>query len=439
MTIPIRRVSLSDITPAERAALVTRTAVPDRNIRNQAADIVDDVRNRGDQAVHALNTRHGGGSTNGALRVSEDAFTQATVEVGVSMLAALQRAIDAVRSVHVRQIPVDTEYEPTPGVSIRRTWSPMHRVGVYVPGGGANYPSSLVMGVVPAQVAGVEEIAVVCPASPSGSINAGVLAAAHMLGVSEVYTTGGAQAIGALAFGTESIGKVQKIVGPGGPWVTAAKLAVYGGVGVDLPAGPSEAAVIVDATTDPSIAASDLLCQAEHGPDSIVALVTADAGKANEVMVELSSQLLKLERRDIIERALTAHGLVVIAPDRTAALTFVNDWAPEHASVLTEHPGKDAESITAAGSVFVGEWSPESAGDYATGANHILPTGGLAAAYGPLATEDFGSWRQVQELTRAGLENLAPTITTLAQYEGLTAHAAAVETRLQTTQPRVSI
>ena len=196
--------------------------------------------------------------------------------------------------------------------------------------------------------------------------------------------------------------------------------------------------MIVDSTTDPRVAASDLLCQAEHGPDSVVTLVTAHADKATEVIAELSRQILRLNRRDIIERALATHGLVVIAQDHSAALAFVNDWAPEHASILTERPAKDAESITAAGSVFVGQWSPESAGDYATGANHILPTGGLAAAYGPLATEDFGSWRQVQELTRAGLEGLAPTIRTLAQYEGLTAHAASVETRLRATQAAVS-
>ena len=438
MTLTIRHVVLSEITPAERAALVTRTAVPDRNIRAQAADIVDDVRNRGDQAVLALNERYGGGAANGELRVTEDAIERAASEVEPALATALQRAIDAVRSVHERQTPIDIEYEPSPGVSIRRRWSPMRRVGVYVPGGGANYPSSLVMGVVPAQAAGVDEIAIVCPAAPSGSIDIGVLAAAHMLGVSEVYATGGAQAIGALAFGTETIRRVQKIVGPGGPWVTAAKLAVYGEVGVDLPAGPSEAAVIVDSTTDPRVAASDLLCQAEHGPDSVVTLVTAHADKATEVIAELSRQILRLNRRDIIERALATHGLVVIAQDHSAALAFVNDWAPEHASILTERPAKDAESITAAGSVFVGQWSPESAGDYATGANHILPTGGLAAAYGPLATEDFGSWRQVQELTRAGLEGLAPTIRTLAQYEGLTAHAASVETRLRATQAAVS-
>jgi histidinol dehydrogenase len=259
-----------------------------------------------------------------------------------------------------------------------------------------------------------------------------------MLDVTEVYTTGGAQAIGALAYGTETIGRVQKIVGPGGAWVTAAKLAVYGTVGVDLPAGPSEAAVIVDRTSDPEIAAADLLCQAEHGPDSVVALVTSDRAMADRVLTEASRQLDRLERSDIIREALESHGLVVIAGSHDSALAFTNEWAPEHVSILTANPQNDAASVTAAGSVFLGRWTPESAGDYATGANHILPTGGLAAAYGPLATEDFGSWRQVQELTKGGLERLAPTIRTLASQEGLTAHAACVDVRLASTYAEVS-
>jgi histidinol dehydrogenase len=254
-----------------------------------------------------------------------------------------------------------------------------------------------------------------------------------MLDVAEVYTTGGAQAIGALAYGTETIRRVQKIVGPGGAWVTAAKFAVFGTVGVDLPAGPSEAAVIVDGTTDPVVAASDLLCQAEHGPDSVVALVTSDQAMADKVLAAASHQLDELERSDIVKEALEGYGLVVIAGTHDSALRFTDEWAPEHVSILTTDPRGDAASVTAAGSVFLGRWTPESAGDYATGANHILPTGGLAAAYGPLATEDFGSWSQVQELTKEGLERLAPTIRTLAGQEGLTALVACVNVRLTST------
>lgn len=438
MTIQIRTFELERLGPEERSELVTRSAVPDDDLRTQAAAIVREVRTGGDKALLGLNRKHGGGSASGGLRVDEgeirDAFTSAARE----LIVALEEAISAIRTTHEAQRPVDQLVEPTPGVSVIRRWSPLRRVGVYVPGGGAAYPSSLLMGIIPAQVAGVSEIAVVCPASPSGSIDAAVLAAAHMLDVTEIYTTGGAQAIGALAYGTETIMRVQKIVGPGGAWVTAAKLAVYGAVGVDLPAGPSEAAVIVDRTTEPVVAAADLLCQAEHGPDSVVALVTSDQEVADEVISAASSQLEELERGDTIRDALETFGLVIIAGSPDEALMFTNEWAPEHVSILTADPRGDVASVTAAGSVFLGRWTPESAGDYATGANHILPTGGLAAAYGPLATEDFGSWSQVQELTRDGLERLAPTIRTLSAHEGLTAHAASVNVRLATTYVDVS-
>ncbi len=437
MTIRIRTIELDRIDPKERSELVTRSAVPDDEVRNKAAAIVRDVREGGDEALQALNRTYGGGSASGKLRVDvsviRDTFNRATPE----LVHALGDAISAIRVTHEAQLPVDREIEPTPGVTVSRRWTPLRRVGVYVPGGGAAYPSSLLMGVIPAQVAGVSEIAIVCPASPSGSIDAAVLTVAHMLGVTEVYTTGGAQAIGALAYGTESIRRVQKIVGPGGTWVTAAKLAVYGTVGIDLPAGPSEAAVIVDRTSDPEIAAADLLCQAEHGQDSVVALVTSDREMADRVLGAASLQLDELDRSDIIREALETYGLVVIAGSHDAALAFTDEWAPEHVSILTEDPRSDAALVTAAGSVFLGRWTPESAGDYATGANHILPTGGLAAAYGPLATEDFGSWRQVQELTRDGLERLAPTIRTLAAQEGLTAHAACVDVRLTSTYAEV--
>ncbi len=438
MTIGIRTIELDRIGPAERSALLTRSAVPDSDIRARAGLIVDSVRDGGDTAVVSFNQEHGGGAASGRLRVPGTAIAEAFARATPELRKALTDAIAAVRATHERQIPADQVFEPMPGVSMARRWTALQRVGVYVPGGGAAYPSSLVMGVVPALVAGVREIAVVCPASPSGSVDGAVLAAAHMLGVTEVYATGGAQAIGALAYGTETIERVQKIVGPGGAWVTAAKLAVYGVVGVDLPAGPSEAAVIVDGTTDPAVAAADLLCQAEHGPDSVVVLVTADPLIARQVLDAASRQLDHLERGQIIREALEAHGLVVIARTGASALRFANEWAPEHVSILTADPRRDAEEVTAAGSVFIGRWTPESAGDYATGANHILPTGGLAAAYGPLATEDFGSWRQVQELTREGLERLAPTIRTLAAHEGLTAHAACVDARLTTADAEVS-
>lgn len=428
--LDITRIDLATIDEQQRTLLTTRSAAPNPGVRSSAASITADVRARGDAAVEEYNARFGGGALSGSLIVSTNEIAAAYAAASPGLIAALEAAIGTITTVHEQQRPNDQVVEPLAGVTVSRRWSPLARVGVYVPGGGAAYPSSLLMGVIPAQVAGVSQIAVTCPARAQGSVDASVLAACHLLDITEVYATGGAQAIGALAYGTESIRRVDKIVGPGGAWVTAAKLAVFGDVAIDLPAGPSEAVVLVDETCNPQVAAADLLCQAEHGPDSIVALIAPDDATADAVLAAATEQTMKLKRADIITKALASHGFVAIAPSIAEAIAFTNEWGPEHVSVLTRSASAVADSLTGAGSVFVGEWTPESAGDYATGANHVLPTGGLAASYGPLSTEDFGSWRQIQELTRAGLESLAPTIRTIAQHEGLTAHVACVDIRL---------
>jgi histidinol dehydrogenase len=427
----IRRINLADVDDADYASLVRRSAVPDAGVRSAAAEIVDRIRVGGDAAVLAANGLYGGGPDVGSLRVPFESIGAAFSSVGPAVREALKASAANIRIVHERQRPVDDHVRVAPGVAVDRRWSPVGRVGVYVPGGRAAYPSSVLMGVVPAIVAGVDEIVVVSPGGDDGSVHPLVLAACALLGVDEVYATGGAQGIAALAYGTETIAPVDLIVGPGGPWVTAAKLAVYGVCGVDLPAGPSEAVIVVDATSDPAIAAADLLCQAEHGPDSPVVLVSDDAAALDAVLAEADSQLARLARASLIEASINDYGLAVLAPDLDAALRFADAWAPEHLTVQTEHPARDAERVRSAGSVFVGPWTPESAGDYATGANHVLPTGGLARAYGPLAVEDYGSWRQVQELTREGLETIAPIIVELATAEGLSAHARCVQLRFE--------
>ncbi len=427
----MRRITLSELDESGRTALVRRSAVPDAAIRSAAAGIADRIRLGGDAAVLAANAAYGGGPSSGALRVPAEAIGSAFSAVGPAIREALKASAESIRIVHERQRPVDDHVRVAPGVVVERRWSPVDRVGVYVPGGRAAYPSSVLMGVVPALVAGVGDIVVVSPGGDDETVHPLVLGACALLGVDEVYATGGAQGIAALAYGTESIDPVDLIVGPGGPWVTAAKLAVYGVCGVDLPAGPSEALIVIDATTDPAIAAADLLCQAEHGPDSPVVLVSDDAASIDAVLAETAVQLATLERAPLIQASLDDYGLAVLAPDLDAALAFADAWAPEHLTIQTAHPARDAERVRSAGSVFVGPWTPESAGDYATGANHVLPTGGLARAYGPLAVEDYGSWRQVQELTREGLEAIAPTIVGLATAEGLSAHARCVEIRFE--------
>lgn len=431
MTMDIRTVFLSELSTPARRALTTRSAVPDPEMRAAARQIVELVRQGGDSSLVACNFRYGGGLSSGALRIEPQELRTALESLDAPLRTALDNAITNIRRAHEPQRPEDHTIETVPGVRIDRRWSPLSRIGVYVPGGRAAYPSSLLMGVIPAQVAGVDEIVVTSPADNTGNVSSTMLAAAALLNVQEVYITGGAQAIAALAYGTDTIEPVQKIVGPGNAWVTAAKLVVYGDVGVDLPAGPSEALVIADGTADARVIAADLMCQAEHGPESPVALVTPDAALAGEVIRQIDALLPRLERDETIRAALRDHGLVVITESVAEAIAFANSYAPEHLTIHTEDPETDALAATSAGSVFVGNWAPESAGDYATGANHVLPTGGLAAAYGPLSVEDCGSWRQIQTLTKGGLAALRPTIGELAAAEGLTAHRLAADIRFE--------
>jgi histidinol dehydrogenase len=364
--------------------------------------------------------------------VSPDEIGAGVGAISTAELRALETAIDNVRRHHATHLPSSSSFETVPGVVIESLWSPVGRVGAYVPGGKAAYPSSLVMTVVPAQVAGVESIAVATPCDDDGQLHPLVLAAASLLGVDDVYAMGGSQAIAALAHGTDTVEPVDKIVGPGNAWVTAAKLAVLGTCAIDLPAGPSEVLVIADATADPDLVAIDLLCQAEHGSDSPAVLVTTDSSLGQQVLDAIDRLLPTLGRQAILRKALETHGEVLVVADLVEAVRFANEYAAEHVTVLTTDATATASTITNAGSVYVGRWSPESAGDYATGANHVLPTGGLARTYGPLSVSDFGSWRQVQTLTESGLATLRPTIETLAAAEGLDAHRLSTSMRFRT-------
>ena len=420
----LRRVRLDRLADAEQDRLHRRSAVPDFGVREIARAICEEVRQDGDAAMKSLAERHGGGY----FRVPQ-AELEGAADRMPEVVEALEGARRHIADFHRRQVPADTRVQTAPGVTVSRRWAPLRRVGAYIPGGKAAYPSTALMTIVPAKVAGVPEVAVATPAGPDGSVNPATLAACLVAGADEVWAMGGAGAVAAFAYGTGQVERVQKIVGPGSQWVTAAKLAVFGDCGIDLPAGPSEVLVLADHTADPRLVAADLLCQAEHGPDSPTVLVTTDPALADRVEAALERQLAGMDRRAILARALEEHGMTVIAPDMAGAVSFANRYAAEHVSILTSDADTHAKAITSAGSVYVGRWSAESAGDYATGANHVLPTGGLAACYGPLSVEDFGAWRQEQRLTRAGLAGILPIITRLADVEGFTAHRRAAEIR----------
>ena len=436
--VRLRRLDLASTDPAvlrERAALCRRGAVPDDAVRTGARAILDNVRSRGVAAVLDAGVRFGGSLADGRLVVDRTELRTARDRLDAATRRAIDQAIEHVTRFAETQRPVTTTTTIVPGIRIERRWLPLDRVGCYVPGGSAPYPSSLVMTVVPARVAGVAEVIVASPADADGAVHPVLLGAAGLLEVDALLVTGGAQAIGALAYGladtTPAIAPVDRIVGPGNAWVTAAKLEVAGFVGIDLPAGPSEGMVLADDGADPVLVAADLVTQAEHGPDSPAILVTASRSLADAVDEEIAALLPRLERHAILARALAAHGRIAVAPDLDAAIAFVDAYAPEHLSIDVRDPDAAAARVRHAGSIFVGPWAPESAGDYATGANHVLPTGGLARSADPLAVEAFGRFTQIQRVDEHGLAAIRETVGRLAAAEGLTAHRNAVEVRFR--------
>ncbi len=434
-SLTLRRLDLrapDAATLAERDRLFRRGAVPDARVREAARAILADVRERGSVAVREASARFGGGRGDGRLVLDPADFRAALERIAPGERAALETAIANVRRFAETQRPASgTRTTILPGVELERRWLPVQRGGAYVPGGSAPYPSSLVMTVVPARVAGVPTVVLASPADADGAVSDVLLAAAALLGVDALVVAGGVQAIGALAFGLpdEGIEPADLIVGPGSAWVTAAKVELVGDVAIDLPAGPSEGLVLADAAADPVTVAADLITQAEHGVDSPALLVTPSEALADAVEREVRRRLETAARREILGRALADHGRIVLVPDLDAGIAFVNGYAPEHLSIDVEDAEAAVARIRSAGSVFVGRWSPESAGDYASGANHVLPTGGLARGCGPLAVETFGRYSQVQRITAAGLAALRPAIRTLAEAEGLLAHRDAVEAR----------
>jgi histidinol dehydrogenase len=435
----LQRLDLADVAAgvqaavAHRRALVRRGAVPDPAVRESARQTLADIRERGDAAVQDANARVGGGRTDGRLVLDTTDLRTARDGLDQRTRRALDQAIDHVNRFAETQRPTSTRSEIAPGIEIERRWSPLASVGAYVPGGSAPYPSTLIMTVVPARVAGVDRVVIASPADREGATDPVLLGVAGILEVDAFVVAGGAQAVGALAYGLPAAGlePVDRIVGPGNAWVTAAKIEVCGDVGIDVPAGPSEGLVLAGPPAEARRVALDLLTQAEHGPDSPAILVTTDVAFADAVEREVGALLSTALRRNILARSLAEYGRIVLAADLDAAVAFVNDYAPEHLSVDIEPLEPTVHRLRNAGSLFVGPWAPESAGDYATGANHVLPTGGLARSSGGLAVESYGKFVQVQRITREGLAAIAETITTLAEAEGLLAHRDAVTRRFE--------
>lgn len=411
------------------AADVPRTGGIDMEVLGVAQRIIDDVRRRGDEALREYTAQFDKAEL-ADFRVSDEEIEAAVAEVGDEFRGAIASAAIAIEEFHQRQVQQSWFTTIEGGVLIGQQVTPIERVGIYVPGGRACYPSSVLMNAIPAIVAGVAEIAMVVPPDADGRVNPYTLAAAAEVGVDEIYKVGGAQAIAALAYGTDTIARVDKITGPGNAYVTAAKKLVMGDVGIDMLAGPSEVLILADETAEPMFVAIDLMAQAEHDPRAATYLVTTDEDLPARVEIALRELLAGSSRADVIERSLTDNGVVIVCPDIDVALDAANLIAPEHLEVQMADPFELLGSIKNAGAIFLGPWTPESVGDYVAGPNHVLPTGGTARFSSPLSVDDFVKKSSVLSYSLQGLEADGATVMTIAEAEGLEAHAAAVGIRL---------
>ncbi|MBI1236047.1 MAG: histidinol dehydrogenase [Alphaproteobacteria bacterium] len=424
----MKRVIWTDMDEGTRTALFSVSPESD-TARAAAIEIVEAIRREGDRAVFEY-ARRLDGYTGKSFRVPAADIDAARAAADPEDIAAMDAAIAAVRAFHAEQGLGGYEIETWPGVTCRRRVDPIRSVGLYVPAGSAPLVSTLIMLAVPAQIAGVPEIAVTVPPGPDGQVNASVLTAASLLDLTNVFAIGGVQAIAALAFGAAGLPRVAKIFGPGNAWVAAAKSHVStlpGGPAIDLPAGPSEVMIIADAGARPDFVAADLLAQAEHDPMAQVCLVSMGADIA-AIEAELLRQLSVLPRRAIAEQALS-HGVIVEAGNGDEVIAIAERACPEHLIIQTASPEDIAREVTTAGAIFLGAWTPESMGDYAAGPNHTLPTGGAGRAWSGVTVEAFQRTTTLIEATRAGAAAIAPVVERLAALEGLDAHATAMRLR----------
>jgi histidinol dehydrogenase len=396
----------------------------------RVAEIVDDVRERGDAALLEYTRELDRVPLAAdAIRLEPGRAKEIGARVDGELAEALRGAIASVRAFHERQVERSWEVEVDDGVVLGQRVTPLESVGLYVPGGRAAYPSSLIMNAVPAIVAGVERIVAVTPPATFHE-NPTIAFVLSELGVEEVYTIGGAQAIAALAYGTETVSRVDKIVGPGNLYVALAKKLVYGAVGIDSIAGPSEIVVLADRTADAGFVAADLLSQAEHDEEASAILVTTDGALGREVAREVESQLAVLARREIARASLERYGAVFVVDSLERGCELVNRLAPEHLELMVEDPERAAARVRHAGAIFFGPYSTEAVGDYYAGPNHVLPTGGTARFMSPLGVYDFVKRSSIVKYTRARLEKTGPAIAAIARAEGLTAHERAITIRL---------
>lgn len=411
-------------------AILARPKVSDESIQESVKEILKDVKKNGDKALKKY-TKALDGAEVTEIQLNREELADAENKIDKQLKKAINEASENIKKFHNAQMPKDVEIETTPGILCRQRSVAIENIGIYIPGGTAPLFSSVLMMAIPAQLAGCKKIIIATPPNADGTIDPTILYAAKVNGIEQIYRIGGAQAIAAMAYGTESVPRVDKIFGPGNSYVTLAKqLVSMEGTAIDLPAGPSEVLIIADESTSPSFAATDLLAQAEHGPDSQVLLLTKQTSYAGIIQKETEKLLETLPRKDVTKQALKNSRIIVLNSDEEM-MEMSNWYAPEHLILATENADELADKVTNAGSVFIGPYTPESLGDYASGTNHVLPTGGFAKAFEGVNINSFFKKITYQKATYGGLKQIAATTIAMAEAEGLEAHKQAVNVRLK--------
>lgn len=404
--------------------------MPGANVEDIVADIITDVRENGDKAIFKYCEKFDGAKLS-ALTVTKEEIDEAVAQVEPEFLEILKKAARNITKFHEKQVRNSFIINDEDGIVMGQKVIPVDRAGLYVPGGTAAYPSTVLMDSIPAKIAGCKEVVMVTPPNKFGKINPAILAAAYVAGVDRIFKVGGAQAIAALAYGTETIPKVDKIVGPGNAFVAEAKKQVFGKVSIDMIAGPSEILIVADENSNPKYVAADLLSQAEHDKMASAVLVTNSSELAEKVSAEIEKQLPLLERADIARASVDSNGKIIVAEDLSSAIDIANEIAPEHLELCVDNPFDYLDKIRHAGSVFMGRYCPEALGDYLSGANHTLPTSGSAKFSSPLSVDDFVKKTQYTYYTKDALEKVARDVEFFAKKEGLTAHAKSAVIRLE--------
>jgi histidinol dehydrogenase len=397
-----------------------------KEIVDTVIEIINDIKNNGDDALIKYTQKFDRNNSD-SIKISQDTINKYAQKVDPAFMDALRISADRIRDFHARQKEQSWQIEKD-GAILGQIIRPLNRVGVYVPGGKAAYPSTVLMNVIPAQVAGVNEIAL-CVPTPDGIINPHVMAAIKMLGIKEVYAVGGAQAVAALAYGTETIKQVDKIVGPGNIYVAIAKKMVFGVVDIDMIAGPSEVLIIADDKADPRFIAADLLSQAEHDEMASSILISTSMDIITQTNTEIELQLKQLHKKEIAQKSLDDFGALIYVDSLEMAFEYSNSIAPEHLEIMTEEPMDKLPMIKNAGAIFLGKWTPEPLGDYSAGPNHTLPTGGSARFFSPLGVYDFIKRSSLLYFTEQGFRDLAPIVEKIADVEGLNGHANSIKIR----------